>query len=89
MKAKTKNTDRIRSLVRWSTGSAVTASIITGSCILFPSLVGSIAALTLTSALSIFIGLKVALPPINPEDDWVPIHARMDGVQNAAVKRLQ
>jgi hypothetical protein len=64
----------------------VTAGIIASSCILFPAIVGNLAALILTSALSIFIGLKIALPPLNPEDDWVPIHDRVQKEEKASSK---
>jgi hypothetical protein len=63
----------LRSIIRWSTGAIVSAGMI-GACVgLFPALSGNLAALGLTCFFSGLIGLKIALPPICPEDDWVRI----------------
>ena len=68
------------------------AAIMAGSCFFFPALTGCLPALVLTSAFAVLIGLEVALPPINPEDDWVPMREgenRLDAslVREAPVRR--
>jgi hypothetical protein len=72
MRTKYQTIQTLRSTFRWATGIALTATIIGGSCILFPALTGSFTAMSLTCALAGIIGLSVALPPLDPEDDWVP-----------------
>ena len=76
MKAKQHSTARLRSFIRWTTGIALTTAIIGGSCLLFPALIGDLGALVLTSSLAVIVGLQVALPPLDPEDDWVRIGQR-------------
>jgi hypothetical protein len=73
MSTYTQKTAILRSIIRWSTGTIVTAVMIGGCVGLFPALSGSFAAMSLTCFFSGFIGLKIALPPICPEDDWVSI----------------
>jgi hypothetical protein len=67
----------LRAIVRWTTGAVVATAITGGACYFFP-LTSSFAALGLTGCLSLFIGLNIALPPLNPEEDWVPIRASME-----------
>lgn len=74
MKAKPDTAAKLRALIRWTTGTLVAAAIIIGASVLFPIL-SSFTALTLTICLSAFIGLNIALPPMDPEDDWVPIRS--------------
>jgi hypothetical protein len=63
----------LRSIIRWSTGALVTAGMIGGCVGLVPALTGNFAAMGMTCFLSAFIGLKIALPPICPDEDWVCI----------------
>ena len=62
----------------------VAGVIIAGSCLVFPALLSSLTALSLTCCLSLFVGLNIALPPLNPNDDWVPIHGWETSEQEAA-----
>lgn len=73
MKTTEQTAANLRALIRWTTGAIVTIAIPAGACMLFP-LLSSLPALALTGCLSLFIGLNIALPPLDPEDDWVPIH---------------
>ena len=54
----------------------MTSGIIVGYGVIAPSLTGNFAAFSLTCAIAVFIGLKIALPPLDPEDDWVQLGAR-------------
>lgn len=71
MKTTHDSTGSLRSLIRWSTGIGLASAIIFGSCLLFPALFGNAGVLLLTSSLAVIIGLQVALPPLDPEEDWV------------------
>ncbi len=77
MKTTEKTAATLRSLIRWTTGTLVAIAIPVGACIIFP-LLASLPALALTSCLSLFIGLNIALPPLDPENDWVPIQANAE-----------
>ncbi|MGA1204853.1 MAG: hypothetical protein ACO3ZW_03450 [Opitutales bacterium] len=84
MKTNYQTAVRLRALVRWSTGTIVTGGIIAGVCILFPAVLSSFTAFSMTCCLSLFVGLNIALPPINPADDWVPIREREEVQPTAA-----
>lgn len=73
MKAKRHTAHLLRPLIRWTTGTCATAAIITVCCFLFPALTGNFAAISMTCALAGIIGLSIALPPLDPADDWVPL----------------
>jgi hypothetical protein len=77
MKAKPDTAAKLRAIIRWTSGTLVAASITAGACLLFP-LLSSFTAFSLTLCLSAFIGLNIALPPMDPEDDWVPIRSTMN-----------
>ena len=71
MKTNQQSAATIRSLIRWATGTATTAAILVAGCSLFP-LLGSFSAFSMTLCLAVYIGLQIALPPVDEEDDWVP-----------------
>ena len=77
MKAKPDTAATVRAIIRWTTGAVVTVAITTGACFIFP-LLSSFPAMGLTVCLSLFIGLNIALPPLDPEDDWVPVRSNME-----------
>ena len=74
MKANPHTAKTIRSIIRWATGTATTAFILATGCTLFP-LLGSFSAFSMTLCLALYIGLQIALPPVDEEDDWVPVSA--------------
>ena len=77
MKANPNTTAKIRSIIRWTTGATTAAIILTAACSLFP-LLTSFSAFTLVLCLSVFAGLNIALPPVDPEEDWVPVRSELD-----------
>ncbi len=88
MKTTSDTAAKLRALIRWTTGALVAATITVGACLLFP-LLSSFTAFSLTLCLSAFIGLNIALPPMNPEDDWVPIRSTMDESSAEKAKATQ
>ena len=85
MKANPHTAKTIRSLIRWATGTATTAAILVAGCALFP-LLGSFSAFSMTLCLALYIGLQIALPPVDAEDDWVPVRATMEEDTESAVE---
>lgn len=76
MKTKQDTAATVRAIIRWTTGTVVAVALTTGACFLFP-LLSNLGAFALTLCLSAFIGLNIALPPLDPEDDWVPVRSRV------------
>ena len=74
MKANPQSAATIRSIIRWATGIATAAIIMTVACALFP-LLSSFSAFSMTLCLSLYAGLQIALPPVDEADDWVPVRA--------------
>jgi len=67
----------IRSIIRWTTGAATSAAIMVAACSLFP-LLSSFSAFSMTLCLALYAGLQIALPPVDEEDDWVPVRASIE-----------
>ena len=59
----------LRALIRWLTGATVAAGIAIGCY----GLSGKLSILGLAAVPAIIVGLRIARPPIHPEDDWVCI----------------
>jgi hypothetical protein len=70
-------------LLRWSAGFLLTTLIIAGMLALYPFTGESASAHFLTWSLAVIIGLKVALPPLNPDDEWLKPKAEPDQIQPA------
>ena len=88
MKANPHTAKTIRSLIRWATGTATTAAIMVTGCTLFP-LLGSFSAFSMTLCFALYIGLQIALPPVDEEDDWVPVRANMEEDTESTFKEKQ